>query len=210
MRASSSLLLLCLVAGCAKQAPPGFGPSLGPADDDEAATSILTTGIEPTGGGDDAPASATAPADASTSVDASSGGSIDPGSSGLPDASTEPVADASSSSGGGELVPGDPLDPSLDVPDDGEPCTTPGSLVECPGIAVCRFQTTEQGTCESCEPCGNLGDPCSEGSECDILFSCYDGRCTNFCELGTYACGPIEDCLDVGHPTHGVCDPAGI
>jgi hypothetical protein len=39
------------------------------------------------------------------------------------------------------------------------------------------------------------------------LFSCYAGRCTNFCTLGTVECGPVEDCLDIGHPTHGVCDP---
>jgi hypothetical protein len=83
-------------------------------------------------------------------------------------------------------------------------------LNECPGIAVCRFHTTEQGLCESCDACGNLGAACNDGTDCDILFACYEGQCTNFCELGTYACGPLEDCLDVGHPTHGVCDPAGI
>lgn len=102
---------------------------------------------------------------------------------------------------------GDPLDPDLDIPSDGEPCTSPGDLQECPGIAVCRFATTEHGLCESCEPCGNLNAPCNASSECDILFSCYAGRCTNFCTLGTFECGPVEDCLDVGHATMGVCDP---
>ncbi|MEM9459612.1 MAG: hypothetical protein AAGF11_35875 [Myxococcota bacterium] len=104
-------------------------------------------------------------------------------------------------------APGDPLDPGLDVPEDGEPCLTPGSLPECPKLEVCRFHTTEQGLCESCVGCGNLGAPCVQGPDCDILFACYLGQCTNFCSLGTSECGPIEDCLNVGHPTHGVCAP---
>lgn len=78
---------------------------------------------------------------------------------------------------------------------------------ECPGISVCRFYTAEEGRCESCDTCGNLNAPCTEGTDCDILFACYAGRCTNICQLGTFSCGPIEDCLDVGHATHGVCDP---
>lgn len=104
-------------------------------------------------------------------------------------------------------TPGSPLDPGLDTPDDGEVCMTPGSLGECPALQVCRFHTTEQGLCESCDTCGNLGAPCVEGTDCDILFACYQGQCTNICELGTFFCGPIEDCLNVGHPTHGVCAP---
>jgi len=115
-------------------------------------------------------------------------------------------ADASSTGATG-ATGGDPLDPDLDIPNGGEECTTPGDLNECPGIAVCRFATTEHGLCESCDACGNLNAPCVEGTDCDILFSCYAGRCTNFCTLGTFECGPIEDCLDIGHPTHGVCDP---
>lgn len=114
------------------------------------------------------------------------------------------TGDPSGSTGG---APGDPLDPGLDVPDEGEPCTTPGSLVECPALEVCRFHTTEQGLCESCDACGNLGAPCVEGTDCDILFACYQGQCTNICELNTNYCGAIDDCLDVGHPTHGVCAP---
>jgi len=126
---------------------------------------------------------------------------------------TTSSSDAGSSSGGSVddattgSPTGDPLDPDLDIPDGGEPCTTPGSLTECPGIAVCRFATTEQGLCESCDDCGNLNAPCSEGTDCDILFSCYAGHCTNFCTLGTFECGPVEACLDIGHPTMGVCDP---
>lgn len=114
--------------------------------------------------------------------------------------------DATSTTSGVESG-GDPLDPDLDIPNGGEECTMPGSLTECPGIAVCRFATTEHGLCESCDACGNLNDPCVEGTDCDILFMCYAGHCTNFCTLGTFECGPVEDCLDIGHPTHGVCDP---
>lgn len=109
--------------------------------------------------------------------------------------------------GGSDTAPGDPLHPDLDTPTEGETCTTPGSLGECPALEVCRFHTSEQGLCESCDACGNLGAFCTVGTDCDILFACFQGRCTNFCELGTFACGPVEDCLDVGHPTHGVCRP---
>ncbi|MCH9683410.1 MAG: hypothetical protein K0V04_18380 [Deltaproteobacteria bacterium] len=117
--------------------------------------------------------------------------------------------DAGSESDGstGDQAPGDPLHPDLDVPERGQVCNTPGSLGECPALEVCRFHTTEQGLCESCQACGNLGAPCVQGTDCDILFACYQGQCTNICELGTFYCGPIEDCLNVGHPTHGVCAP---
>lgn len=120
---------------------------------------------------------------------------------------TNPTAESSGDASGDPTVDGTPLDPSLDVPDEGESCTSPGSLTECPGIAVCRFYTAEEGRCESCDNCGNLNAPCTNGTDCDILFSCFAGRCTNFCPLGTSSCGPVENCLDIGHPTQGVCDP---
>ena len=125
------------------------------------------------------------------------------GSSGAADESSGANASSEASSGGD----GTPLDPQLDVPDMGEHCTTPGDLSECPGIAVCRFATVEYGICESCDACGNLNAPCVQGTDCDILFACYAGSCTNFCTLGTSECGPVDACLDVGHPTKGVCDP---
>jgi hypothetical protein len=100
------------------------------------------------------------------------------------------------------------LDPDLELPDpSGTPCTTPGSMGECPFLEVCRFFTPAEGRCETCSPCGNLGDFCSRSSECDILFMCYAGVCTNICPLDTMYCGPIDDCLDIGHPTYGVCRP---
>jgi hypothetical protein len=39
------------------------------------------------------------------------------------------------------------------------------------------------------------------------VFQCFEGRCTNFCHLGTYECGPIPNCVNVGHPTIGMCQP---
>ncbi|HEU0032488.1 MAG TPA: hypothetical protein VFQ53_17770 [Kofleriaceae bacterium] len=112
-----------------------------------------------------------------------------------------PAADGQSSGG---------LDPDLEVPPAGnQPCTTPGSLsdTECPGIAVCRFFSPTEGRCESCVTCGNLNAACSASDQCDILFTCYQGRCTNFCLLGSSECGAPADCIDIGHPTHGVCRP---
>jgi len=122
--------------------------------------------------------------------------------------SMDPTAESSGDPSGDPTVDGTPLDPDLDVPDEGESCSSPGSLNECAGVAtVCRYYTAEEGRCESCDNCGNLNAPCMSGTDCDILFSCFAGRCTNFCELGTFSCGPVEDCLDIGHATHGVCDP---
>jgi hypothetical protein len=134
---------------------------------------------------------------------ASAGGSSPTSASASGSSSSGAGATGDTTSGGGT-----PLDPDLDVPSEGESCMFPGSLNECPGVAtVCRFYTAEEGRCESCDNCGNLNAACTTGTDCDILFSCYAGRCTNFCQLGTPSCGPVENCLDIGHPTHGVCDP---
>lgn len=99
------------------------------------------------------------------------------------------------------------LHPDLPTADpSGEPCTTPGSLSECPSTEVCRFYTSTESRCESCEPCGNLGDPCTQSSHCDIVLVCFRGECTNFCSHEYGCSGVPEWCLDVGHPTHGVCE----
>jgi hypothetical protein len=100
------------------------------------------------------------------------------------------------------------LDPLLSLPDPSGVACVPsgfGSEVGCPAFNVCRLASPTGGRCETCTDCGNRGATCSTGKDCDILFECYDGRCTNFCQLGTYNCGPIADCLNVGHPTIGVC-----
>ena len=130
--------------------------------------------------------------------------SASPSDSG-PDARTDARPTDTGSRDGGALDPAlSPAGP------DGDVCDTPGSLGECPSVQVCRFFDASTSRCESCGPCGNLGASCATSAECDILFACYAGRCTNICPLGTSYCGPPDDCLDVGHPTHGVCDPASL
>ncbi len=110
--------------------------------------------------------------------------------------------------GAPDAGPGGALDPRLGLPDpSGATCTEPGLRGDCPGTTVCRFYTPTEGRCESCGPCGNLNTACTSSAECDILFMCFGGRCTNFCTLGSFECGAVADCLDVGHPTRGVCRP---
>lgn len=197
MRALSTLvtivLLGALAIGCAlggnrdpMDGGPFAGPDAGPRD--AGSTPGLDAGARDAGG--------------TPGVDAGPGG-----------------ADAGGGSDAGGLDAGRPdagppdagadgtLDPRLEVPPSGETCATPGSLGECPAVQVCRFYSTTEGRCETCTSCGNLGDPCAASIDCDILFSCWEGECTNFCTLGSFECGPIEDCLDVGHPTRGVCRP---
>ena len=100
------------------------------------------------------------------------------------------------------------LDPDLDLPDpSGDPCTSYGNGSDCPFVHVCRMSGPNSGTCESCTTCNNLNQACSQSSDCDILFMCYQNKCTNICELGTFHCGAITDCVDIGHATHGVCKP---
>lgn len=136
-------------------------------------------------------------ADAYSFVDATPG-QID-ASPNLPDAG-DTTPDAS--------TPVSDLDPDLALPDaEGAPCFSPGSLSECPSVQVCRFFSSNEGRCETCEECGNLNATCNASDQCDILFMCYLGRCTNFCPLGTFACGPIDDCLNIGHDSQGVCAP---
>jgi len=208
-------LLAALLISTACTADAGDGPSFGSGSPTGAGSSAGSTGSASSAEG------GTSANDAGTT---SAGAGSETGSEAGPDSNTtdadttsatDPSAGSTTAdpTSGGESTgvdptgAGTPLDPNLDVPDEGESCSFPGNLNECPGIAVCRYYTAEEGRCESCDTCGNLGASCTEGTDCDILFSCYAGRCTNFCELGTFNCGPVEDCLDIGHPTHGVCDP---
>ena len=210
------VLAVVLLSACTEDV--GDGPSFGSGASgaNPASTTAATSAAESSG--QDGAGSATsetsdAPTTGGTSSDGESGASTNPTSSGDPTTGTTPTTsgdtsgDTSTGDSAASESGGTALDPDLDVPDEGESCTTPGSMNECPGISVCRFYTAEEGRCESCDTCGNLNAPCTEGTDCDILFACYAGRCTNICPLGTFSCGPVENCLDVGHPTHGVCDP---
>lgn len=205
MRSVVPTWLLACAAACTV-GPGGSFPDGGAT----AATTVSSTaptsatqgsdGSGETGGSDSAASSGT---DTSASAADTTAGAGATGDTTMGDASTSSVSGTESSESGA----GTPLDPLLDVPDVGEQCEYPGDLQSCPGISVCRFATAEYGLCESCDACGNLNAACVEGTDCDILFSCYAGRCTNFCTLGQSECGPVDACLDVGHPTRGVCDP---
>ncbi len=120
----------------------------------------------------------------------------------------EPLEDATIEDATIEDAGGEPLSPLLSLPGpDGAPCTRPGLNPECPSVHSCRFVDTEGGRCESCDECRGVDQYCERSFDCDILFVCFDHRCTAPCLLGTYQCGPIEDCWDIGHPEYGVCAP---
>lgn len=148
-------------------------------------------GDGPNGGQHDAPPGS--PKDAATKpTDAK----VDP-----PKLDAPVMIDAPGGGGGGGL------DPDLELPaSTGQVCDEPGrGAPECPAGEVCRFYTSTEGRCEGCTTCGNLNAPCSATDECDILFECYKGSCTNFCTLGTVQCGAVADCINIGHATRGVC-----
>lgn len=212
---SACSLLRTLVIGllcvrCAFVSPLPSGPDGGEANDSGIDTGALEDSDPNHDGGDDADVSADGDAGDASRLDASEDADE------IHDA--EEILDADDGGSDGDTLDGgdhdddepvvSDLDPDLGLPDpSGDPCDTPGGMWECDFLEVCRFYSSSEGRCESCEPCGNLNDFCSSSSECDILFMCYLGHCTNFCTLDTYMCGPIEDCVDIGHPTHGVCIP---
>src|SRR5512138_782044 len=101
------------------------------------------------------------------------------------------------------------LDPDLELPPGtGTPCTHPGAIGgECGQLEVCRYFTPTEGRCETCTDCGNLNAACTATNQCDILFECYQHKCTNFCTLGTTECGAPADCINIGSATRGVCRP---
>ncbi|HWO22130.1 MAG TPA: hypothetical protein VNO30_25380 [Kofleriaceae bacterium] len=147
-------------------------------------------GPGPGGGQHDAPPGS--PKDsATTSVDAKPGTKLD----------AAMMIDAPGGGGGGGL------DPDLEIPDpSGQVCDEPGRMSgECPAGEVCRFYTSTEGRCEGCTACGNLGASCTATDQCDILFECYKGQCTNFCTLNSTECGAPTDCINIGHATRGVC-----
>jgi hypothetical protein len=181
-----SLLALAMIAGCSndrrRSGSDGARPDGGPIDAARAdapgrdAPGLDAPGVDAPGV--DAPG-VDAPGVDAPGVDA---GTRDAGS---PD--------------GGALDPRvSPADPS------GTPCDRPGGRGDCASLEVCRFYSASEGRCETCEPCGNLGASCTSSDQCDILFVCFDGRCSNICQLDPPDCFP---CMNIGHPTHGVCPP---
>ncbi|HVY44465.1 MAG TPA: hypothetical protein VHB21_01250 [Minicystis sp.] len=140
----------------------------------------------------------------------SAGGSPSTGGGGaaVSTASSSSASSASSSSASSSGSGGSGLDPALDVPDpSGMSCMGYGGQGDCPSLTVCRIATKHGGRCEGCTACDNLGAPCSASSDCDILFQCFRGQCTNFCQLGSTECGSPTNCIDVGNDTEGVCWP---
>ncbi|MBI5499126.1 MAG: hypothetical protein HY907_02715 [Deltaproteobacteria bacterium] len=236
MRQLAPGMLLALLVGCATaETLPGDGAEEGRVLDasDADAGDDQFAGADETAGDTDSPDDTDTTADVDAADDGRDDAPVDDGA-GDADAETEVAADVRDegadradadaeaeaearddgrtddgvADADADAADAGSLDPELSLPDpSGTPCSTPSSMGECPGIEVCRFYTPSEGRCESCSPCGNLGDGCSASSECDILFMCYRGRCTNFCLLGTYMCGAITDCVDIGHPTWGVCLP---
>jgi hypothetical protein len=105
---------------------------------------------------------------------------------------------------------GSGLDPLLSpAGGSGQPCTTPGSLSECPGYAVCRFYSSTELRCDPADMSNpGIGTPCNLSSDCDLQYSCYRGFCFPFCTLGGTDCGYPDDCIDVGYTgggNTGVC-----
>lgn len=230
VRAACWIVVGAFVAtGCSKDVTgrpyrPGLGTGASTGSVDTAGADELTTSISASAGADTGAASAgetdggdpTAsggdPTAGPTTGDDGSTGSVDPTAGGSGGSGASTTTDSGGDDGGSTSgMQASELDPLLDIAEGGEVCDTPGHLGECSGVAtVCRFHDSETGRCESCDDCGNLNAFCNDGTECDILFACFAGRCTNFCTLGTQGCGPPDACLDVGHPTRGVCDPNSI
>ncbi|MEZ4222613.1 MAG: hypothetical protein R3B13_16855 [Polyangiaceae bacterium] len=222
-RVPSLVSAVVVLAACAESAKlsdgiddaggdaPGTGAGSGSGGSSGAAADASSGGVSSGGaaGAGAVAGSGGAGLGGSGGVGASSGGSGGVGgssASGGVGAGGSGGVGGSSASGGVGGTGG--LDPNLGLPNPaGQPCTTPGYGTGCPSLQVCRISGPNQGTCESCTQCGNLGASCASSSQCDILFQCYLGKCTNICPLGTSYCGPPQDCINVGHATHGVCKP---
>ncbi len=157
--------------------------------------------------GDDTEGSSGTAGSGSTAGDATS--TTASTTSGETGSGTGSTGGSESSGGMGDACTGMPLDAQLDVPPMCSPtCDGIGFGSDCPGIEICRLKDSQTAVCESCAPCGNLHAPCTASSQCDILFTCFMGQCTAMCDKTTpQTCGNPPACTEVGHPTHGVCNP---
>jgi hypothetical protein len=183
--------------------PSGQGPDAGKGEADSSAPDAGST-LPATDSGSTAPPDSAAPFDSSQTLDSGST-VIDSGGTDSTLVAVDSGVDLDSGAADGGPTG---LDPLLDLPaPSGAPCSTPGLETRCPALEVCRIDSATGGRCEGCTSCNNLGKPCSQSSDCDILFQCYAGVCANICPLGTQYCGAVTNCLDVGNATYGVCRP---
>lgn len=128
-------------------------------------------------------------------------------------APSDPVDAASSEADGGSTG----LDPGVSIPALGqEACSSPGAANECPSLHVCRIATPDAGRCDDCSVKGTCAglvtSPCATNRDCDLFLQCFRGVCTLFCSLpdGPQCGGESGSCVDVGHRTTGLCDPAKL
>jgi len=131
------------------------------------------------------------------------------------DSATELDGSAVVDGGGGDGRGPTGLDDGVALPElDAAPCRVSTGGVDfaaCKGSEECRMATADSGRCEDClGRCAlHQGDSCTRSWQCDSIFECFRGRCTNRCTLGEHECGRIESCLDVGFlGTYGLCDPS--
>ncbi len=198
-------LAVGLALGCTVDSENGF-PSVMTGASATAPTSVSGTG---------------ATGDATTDTEGTAGGSAeDTATSGaatvgtITDGMVTTGSDSGTgdSTGGGMVGPcgGQALDPQLEVPPLCQPaCVSIGFSNDCPAGQICRLKDSATSVCENCITCGNSGAACSASNECNILFTCFKGQCALMCDLSTpQVCGNPAACTDVGHPTHGACDPA--
>ncbi|MCA9647043.1 MAG: hypothetical protein H6718_04765 [Polyangiaceae bacterium] len=144
---------------------------------------------------------------------ASNGGSANGGSSGSANGGSANGGSANGGSANGGSANGGSagqpsgMDPALGLPDgNGDPCSNVGgSCTAADGPGVCRIYSQTEGRCESCTTCNNLNQFCTQSSDCDILFQCYQGQCLNLCDLSIGCSGVTDWCVNVGNSQYGVC-----
>ncbi|MGE0326654.1 MAG: hypothetical protein AB7K71_29870 [Polyangiaceae bacterium] len=131
------------------------------------------------------------------------GGSSNGGSSG---GGSTSGGSAGSANGGNAGQPSG-MDPDLGLPDgNGSACSNiGGGCTAADGPGICRIYSQTEGRCESCTSCNNLNQPCTQSSECDILFQCYQGKCIGLCDLNVGCSGVTDWCVNVGNSQYGVC-----
>lgn len=211
----------CVVALLATGCSVGSNDPFMPVNTGSAGSSASSTATSGTEG----PADPSGTADSDSGTEAGPGsseggsGGWDPGTEGssTTNPSSSTAADSTggseegsgSTSGSAGACEGEPLDPQLATPPVCDPtCTGIGFGNDCPLAEYCRLKDSQTAVCESCVACGNLHAPCVTTADCDIIFTCFMGQCTAQCDLATpQTCGNPAACTDVGHPTHGVCNP---